>query len=92
METLFEDDPVFATGRQRDSRGRFATRERAMLDKTRQENVRYRLEAERYRRLAEEPTRKSNAMMSVIARQSETIRQLREELTQAKRLIGVLMQ
>jgi hypothetical protein len=52
---MFADDPVFK-GTHRDSRGRFATEERAMYDKTKRENIFLRYQVEKYKRLAEQVT------------------------------------
>ena len=45
--TLFDNDPAF---RMRDSKGRFATLERARTDKAIEENKYLRLQVEKYRR------------------------------------------
>ncbi len=47
MESLFEKDPAM---RMRDSRGRFATPERAYADKAIEENKRLRFLCEKYKR------------------------------------------
>lgn len=48
---LFADDPTFKV-KARDSRGRFATAERAAYDRTRKENSFLKFQVEKYRRLA----------------------------------------
>ena len=89
MNGLFDKDPAF-TERVRDRKGRFATKERALLDKTREESNRYRLQVERYRRLAEEPTKGFIAQQRIIAQQNKRIDELRKELEIARRIIKQL--
>ena len=60
METLFDNDPTFKVVR--DRRGRFATPERALYEKTAQENSYLRLEVERYKRQAEVLSRSVTAL------------------------------
>ena len=82
---LFDNDPVF-NGRKRDSKGRFATAERAMYDKERKENMWLRLQVEKYKRLAETPTRAFIAQQRIIALQTREIASLRKELAQLKNI------
>ncbi len=86
MNGLFDNDPVF-TARKRDNKGRFATAERAMYDKASKENSYLRFEVEKYRRLAEAPTRAFIAQQRIIANQSRIIASLRKELAQTKKII-----
>ncbi len=76
MKDLFDNDPVF-NQRHRDRKGRFATIERAMLDKSKRENTFLRLQAERYRRMAETATR-------VIIIKDKIIADLRSKLAKLK--------
>ena len=79
MSGLFDNDPVFRQ-RRRDSRGRFATAERAMYDKAMRENGWLRLQVEKYRRQAESANGAIKAQQRVIAN-------LREKLAQTKKSI-----
>lgn len=72
MSGLFDQDPVF-NGRKRDSKGRFATAERAMYDKALKENSWLRLQVEKYRRMAE-------ASNGAFIAQQRIIASLREKL------------
>ena len=76
MNGLFDHDPAF-TQKKRDSRGRFATAERAMYDKALKENRYLRLQVEKYRRQAE-------AANGTFILQQRTIASLREKLAQTK--------
>lgn len=84
MIGLFDNDPVFKE-RRRDSKGRFATAERAMCDKATKENSYLRYQVEKYKRLAEAPTETFIAQQRIIKRQSRTIADLRKELAQLKK-------
>lgn len=79
MSGLFDQDPVF-TQKKRDSKGRFATAERAMYDKALKENNWLRFQVEKYKRQAEA------ANVAFIAQQ-RIIASLREELAQTKKII-----
>lgn len=88
MIGLFDNDPVFKE-QKRDSKGRFATAERAMYDKALKENNYLRYKAERYRRIAEVPTSTFIAQQRIIAEQSRVIADLRrnlKELAQTKNI------
>lgn len=69
--TLFDKDPAFRY--LRDSKGRFATPEKAMYDRVERENRLLRLQVEKYRRLAEMP-------IKTIIRQQRTIQELKEKI------------
>lgn len=79
MSGLFDNDPVFKH-RKRDSKGRFATAERAMYDKAIKENRYLKMQVEKYRRQAE------SANGAIIAQQ-RVIANLREKLAQTKKSI-----
>ena len=83
MSGLFDTDPVF-TQKQRDSKGRFATADRAMRDKAIKENNWLRFQVEKYKRLAESPTKAFIAQQRIIANQQRIIADLRKELAQTK--------
>lgn len=74
MSGLFDNDPVFKH-RKRDSKGRFATAERAMYDKAMKENRYLKLQVEKYRRMAE-------ASSGAFIAMQRTIASLREKLAQ----------
>ena len=74
MSGLFDNDPVFKH-RKRDSKGRFATAERAMYDKAMKENRYLKLQVEKYRRIAE-------ASSGAFIAMQRTIASLREKLAQ----------
>lgn len=78
MKHLFDNDPVFR-GIQRDSLGRFATREKAAYDKTKRENKYLRLQVEKYRRLSESADETIFALQRIIHQQNLTIQDLRNE-------------
>lgn len=78
---LFADDPTFKV-KARDSRGRFATAERAAYDRTRKENSFLKFQVEKYRRLAECSVPTISALNQIVRQQSETIAKLRKELAQ----------
>lgn len=86
MMGLFDNDPVFKE-QKRDSKGRFATAERAMYDKATKENNYLRYQVEKYKRLAETPTETFIAQQRIIVTQSRVIADLRKELAQTKKLI-----
>ena len=79
LGNMFADDPVFK-GTHRDSRGRFATEERAMYDKTKRENTFLRYQVEKYKRLAEQASPTINALYRITQQQGQTIAELRKEL------------
>ena len=85
MIGLFDNDPVF-TGRKRDSRGRFATAERAMYDKAISERYYLTFLAEKYKRIANASSRTFIAQQKIIANQSRIIADLRKELAKLKKL------
>ena len=86
MNGLFDQDPVFKH-RRRDSKGRFATAERAMRDKALRENSYLRFQVEKYKRLGEKAHEAFAAQQHIIYKQSRVIADLREELAQTKQLI-----
>ena len=85
MIGLFDNDPVF-TGRKRDSKGRFATAERAMYDKAAKENRWLRLQVEKYKRIADVSGGAFIAQQRIIVTQSRVIADLRKELAKLKKL------
>lgn len=84
MSGLFDNDPVFSQKR-RDSKGRFATADRAMRDKAVRENNYLRMQVEKYKRLAEAPTGTFIAQQRIIANQQRIIADLRKELALTKK-------
>lgn len=85
MIGLFDNDPVF-TGRKRDSKGRFATAEKAMYDKATKENSWLRLQVEKYKRIADVSGGAFIAQQRIIVTQSRVIADLRKELAKLKKL------
>jgi len=85
MMGLFDNDPVFK-GKKRDSKGRFATAERAMYDKATKENSWLRLRVEKYKRIADVSGGAFIAQQRIIATQSRVIADLRKELAKLKKL------
>lgn len=85
MIGLFDNDPVF-TGRKRDSKGRFATAEKAMYDKATKENSWLRLQVEKYKRIADTSGGAFIAQQRIIVTQSRVIADLRKELAKLKKL------
>ena len=85
MIELFDNDPVFK-GKKRDSKGRFATAERAMYDKATKENSWLRLQVEKYKRIADASGGAFIAQQRIIANQSRIIADLRKELAKLKKL------
>lgn len=85
MTGLFDNDPVF-TGRKRDSKGRFATAERAMYDKATKENSWLRLQVEKYKRIADVSGCAFIAQQRIIVTQSRIIADIRKELAKLKKL------
>ena len=79
MSGLFDQDPVFKH-RKRDSKGRFATAERAMYDKALKENSWLRLQVEKYRRMADVSNGAFIAQVRIIDSQSRIITGLRKQL------------
>ena len=79
MAGLFDKDPVLNRKR-RDSRGRFATAERAMCDKATRENSWLRLQVEKYKRIADVSGGAFIAQQRIIDSQSRVIATLRKEL------------
>lgn len=82
---LFDNDPVFK-GKKRDSKGRFATAERAMYDKATKENSWLRLQVEKYKRIADVSGGAFIAQQRIIVTQSRVIADLRKELAKLKKL------
>lgn len=78
---LFANDPVFK-GKHRDSRGRFATEEKAAYDKAKRENMFLRFQVEKYKRLAEKASPTIAALFKITRQQGQTIAKLRKELAQ----------
>ena len=85
MMGLFDNDPVFK-GKKRDSKGRFATAERAMYDKATKENSWLRLQVEKYKRIADVSGGAFIAQQRIIVTQSRVIADLRKELAKLKKL------
>ena len=85
MIGLFDNDPVF-TGRKRDSKGRFATAEKAMYDKAISERYYLTFLAEKYKRIANASSRTFIAQQKIIANQSRIIADLRKELAKLKKI------
>lgn len=77
--TLFARDP---TTRQplRDSRGRFATKERSFYDKAMKENKYLRLQVQKYKRIAEVSDSSFIALQRICARQTKRIEELKDAL------------
>ena len=73
MNTLFDNDPVFKQ-KHRDSKGRFATAEKAAYDKSIRENNYLRYQVEKYRRMAE-------AVVNSNIRLSRELAYLKEKLS-----------
>ncbi len=86
MIGLFDNDPVFK-GKKRDSKGRFATAERAMYDKATKENSWLRLQVEKYKRIADVSGGAFIAQQRIIVTQSRVIADLRKELAKLKKSI-----
>lgn len=83
MAGLFDKDPVLNRKR-RDSRGRFATAERAMYDKATKENSWLRLQVEKYKRIADVSDSVFIAQQRIIDTQLRVIADLRKELANFK--------
>ena len=73
MNTLFDNDPVFKQ-KHRDSKGKFATAEKAAYDKAIRENNYLRYQVEKYRRMAE-------AVINSNIRLSRELASLKEKLS-----------
>ena len=86
MIGLFDNDPVFK-GKKRDSKGRFATAERAMYDKATKENSWLRFQVEKYKRIADVSGGAFIAQQRIIVTQSRVIADLRKELAKLKKSI-----
>ena len=86
MIGLFDNDPVFK-GKKRDSKGRFATAERAMYDKATKENSWLRIQVEKYKRIADVSGGSFIAQQRIIVTQSRVIADLRKELAKLKKSI-----
>lgn len=84
MTDLFIQDPVFKC-KKRDSRGRFATAEKALYDKAVKENSYLKFQVEKYRRQAEASNGAFIALQHINANQSRTIADLRKELAKLKK-------
>ena len=91
MIGLFDNDPVFK-GKKRDSKGRFATAERAMYDKATKENSWLRLQVEKYKRIADVSGGAFIAQQRIIVTQSRVIADLRKELAKLKKLTKCVRQ
>lgn len=78
---LFADDPLFKQ-RVRDSKGRFATPERAAYDKARKENMVLRYQVEKYKRMALSSTSFVVTLQHIIENQKILISQLRQKKAQ----------
>ena len=85
LGNMFADDPVFKSTH-RDSRGRFATAEKAMYDKAISERYYLAFLAEKYKRIANASSRTFIAQQKIIANQSRIIADLRKELAKLKKL------
>lgn len=85
LGNMFADDPVFKSTH-RDSRGRFATAEKAMYDKAISERYYLTFLAEKYKRIANASSRTFIAQQKIIANQSRIIADLRKELAKLKKL------
>ena len=85
LGNMFADDPVFKSTH-RDSRGRFATAERAMYDKATNENSWLHLQVEKYKRIADVSGGAFIAQQRIIVTQSRVIADLLKELAKLKKL------
>ena len=85
LGNMFADDPVFKSTH-RDSRGRFATAEKAMYDKAISERYYLTFLAEKYKRIANASSRAFIGQQKIIANQSRIIADLRKELAKLKKL------
>ena len=85
LGNMFADDPVFKSTH-RDSRGRFATAERAMYDKATNENSWLHLQVEKYKRIADVSGCAFIAQQRIIVTQSREIADIRKELAKLKKL------
>ena len=85
MMGLFDNDPVFK-GIKRDSKGRFATAEKAMYDKAISERYYLTFLAEKYKRIADASGGAFIAQQKIIANQSRIIADLRKELAKLKKI------
>ena len=85
LGNMFADDPVFKSTH-RDSRGRFATAERAMYDKATKKNSWLRLQVEKYKRIADVSGGAFIAQQRIIVTQSRVIADLRKELAKLKKI------
>lgn len=84
MIDLFTQDPVFK-GKKRDSKGRYATAEKALYDKATKENAYLKFQVEKYRRQAEASNGAFIALQHINANQSRIIADLRKELAELKK-------
>lgn len=84
MIGLFDNDPAFKK-RIRDSKGRFATAERALYDKAKSENVWLRFQVEKYRRIAESSSGAFIAQQRIISNLTRKIADLKKELALIKK-------
>ena len=85
LGNMFADDPVFKSTH-RDSRGRFATAEKAMYDKAISERYFLTFLVEKYKRIANASSRAFIGQQKIIANQSWIIADLRKELAKLKKL------
>lgn len=84
MADLFTQDPVFK-GKKRDSKGRFATAERAMYDKAIREHNYLLFQIEKYRRQTEVHDGAFIALQRTNAELLQIIANLRRELAELKK-------
>lgn len=77
--TLFARDPTFRLPL-RDSRGRFATKERSLYDKAMEQNKYLRLQVQKYKRIAEVSDSSYIALQRICARQTKRIEELEAAL------------
>lgn len=85
LGNMFADDPVFKSTH-RDSRGRFATAEKAMYDKAISERYYLTFLAEKYKRIADASGGAFIAQQRIIVTQSRIIADLRKELAKLKKI------
>lgn len=85
MSDLFSNDPVFKQ-KKRDSRGRFATAEKALYDKAIKVRGYLEYQVEKYRRVAESSNGAFIALQRIIGNQKRIIASLRKELAETKKL------
>ena len=84
MTDLFNKDPVF-TGRKRDSKGRYATAEKALYDKAIREHRYLQFQVEKFCRQAEASNGAFITLQRINENLKRTIADLRKELANLKR-------